>query len=80
MLYGFDVYKGIYHQCFYQRKSLVCDIVEPFRVLIDWALRKAYKLNRIDESDFYKEHHQYKLLYKKSEKYIGIFMESILKK
>lgn len=31
LLYGFDIYKGVYHQVFYQRKSLVCDLVEPFR-------------------------------------------------
>ena len=30
-LYGFDAYKGVYHREFYQRKSLVCDLIEPFR-------------------------------------------------
>ncbi len=29
-LYGFDVYKGVYHQTFYQRKSLVCDFSRTF--------------------------------------------------
>lgn len=43
-LYGFDIYKGVYHQEFYQRKSLVCDLVEPFRPIIDYRIRKAYQL------------------------------------
>ena len=34
-LYGFDTYLGFYHKEFYQRKSLVCDVVEPFRCIID---------------------------------------------
>lgn len=79
VLYGFDVYKGVYHQCFYQRKSLVCDLVEPFRVIIDRAIKKAYRLKRIDEDDFYLEKHQYKLKYKMNEKYISIFSDCIQK-
>lgn len=77
LLYGFDVYKGIYHQCFYQRKSLVCDLVEPFRVIIDRALRRAFRLKRIEEEDFYLEKHQYKLKYKMNEKYMEIFSKEV---
>ena len=51
-LYGFDLYKGVYHQNFYQRKSLVCDLIEPFRCIIDKQLRKAYHLGQIKEEDF----------------------------
>lgn len=43
-LYGFDIYKGFYHQLFFERKSLVCDLVEPFRCLIDKQIRKMYNL------------------------------------
>lgn len=28
-IYGFDTYYGVFHRCFYMRKSLVCDIMEP---------------------------------------------------
>lgn len=28
-VYGFDTYCGVFHKCFYMRKSLVCDIMEP---------------------------------------------------
>lgn len=51
-LYGFDLYCGVLHTLFYQRKSLVCDIVEPFRCIIDARIRKAHSLNQIDQHDF----------------------------
>ena len=40
-LYGFDTYYGVFHKLFYQRKSLVCDIIEPFRCIIDQRIRKV---------------------------------------
>src|SRR3990170_1354175 len=50
-LFGFDTYKGFYHQLFFQRKSLSCDIEEPFRPLIDHQLIKSHNLGQIDEKD-----------------------------
>ena len=41
-LYGFDTYQGVYHQVFYQRKSLVCDLVEPFSPLVDQHVFEHY--------------------------------------
>ena len=52
LLYGFDIYEGFYHRRFYQRKSLVCDIEEPFRAIIDEAMRKSFNLGQIKNSDF----------------------------
>ncbi|NLH92475.1 MAG: CRISPR-associated endonuclease Cas1, partial [Atopobium sp.] len=34
-MYDFDSYVGVLHTEFYKRKSLVCDMVEPFRCIID---------------------------------------------
>jgi len=51
-LFGFDTYKGYYHQLFFQRKSLSCDLMEPGRCLIERALLKAYRLKRIRDEDF----------------------------
>lgn len=34
-VFGFDTYTGFLHRQFYMRKSLTCDLVEPFRVIID---------------------------------------------
>ena len=77
-LYGFDIYKGIYHQAFYQRKSLVCVIVEPFRCIIDKSILKAYHLGQFKECDFIKKEHEYKLDTKKIKFYNGWLLQSIM--
>lgn len=51
-LYGFDIYKGVYHQNFYVRKSLMRDLQEPFRCIIDNQVKKAYGLGQIKDDDF----------------------------
>jgi CRISPR-associated protein Cas1 len=77
-LYGFDVYCGVYHTFFYQRKSLICDLVEPFRCIIDARLRKAYNLGQIEEKDFYTRNNQFFLSYKNQGKYTKLFVKDIL--
>ena len=77
-MYGFDVYVGILHREFFHRKSLVCDIEEPFRPIIDAALLKALNLGQIDEKDFWKNQNQYILTWKNSAKYVEIFIKAIL--
>lgn len=77
-MYGFDVYVGILHTQFFHRKSLVCDLEEPFRPIIDAALIKAKNLGQIDENDFWKNQGQYILPWKKSAPYIEIFIKSIM--
>lgn len=42
--FGLDTYKGVYHTQFFARKSLVCDLMEPFRCLIDNRTRTALTL------------------------------------
>ena len=77
-LYGFDTYQGVYHQIFYQRKSLVCDLVEPFRTIIDQRIRKAYKLGQIHEEDFSFINGQYKIFGKQSQPYIAFLLKGLL--
>lgn len=77
-LYGFDLYQGVYHRCFYQRKSLVCDLVEPFRCIIDKQVKRAYGLNQLNENDFVKRSNQYFLKPEKNKEYIKWIFESIL--
>lgn len=77
-IYGFDIYCGVYHTFFYQRKSLVCDIVEPFRCIIDRRLRKAHNLGQIDEKDFFQQDHRWNLQWKSQQKYIRLFMKDIM--
>lgn len=78
-MYGFDVYVGILHTEFFQRKSLVCDLEEPFRVIIDEALIKAMNLGQINEKDFWHNQDQYILTWKYSKKYVGLILENLLK-
>lgn len=77
-LYGFDVYFGFYHRLFYQRKSLVCDVQEPFRCIIDKALLKAQKLGQINEKDFTTRRGTYELKFKEARKYSEIFLKAIM--
>lgn len=77
-IYGFDVYQGVYHRQFYQRKSLVCDLVEPFRSVIDMRIRKAYNLGQIKEDDFDIQQGQYVLYGKKSKPYMIWLLEELL--
>lgn len=77
-IYGFDLYWGVYHKLFFQRKSLVCDMVEPFRCIIDYRIRKAYALNQINEKDFSKINGAYVLFGKESKKYVSFIMQDLL--
>jgi len=78
-LYGFDTYYGVYHKLFFQRKSLVCDIIEPFRGIIDRRIRKSYNLKQIDENDFFLRNGQYFIKSEFGKKYSEIFLKEILK-
>lgn len=79
-LYGFDLYKGNLHQCFYQRKSLVCDLVEPFRCIVDQQLKKAFNLGQIKADDFKQIKGQYVLSYDKSKVYTKWLLGALLEK
>lgn len=77
-LYGFDLYQGVYHRSFYQRKSLVCDIVEPFRCVIDKQIKRAYGLKQMQEEDFREQKGQYFLKIEKNKDYTRWLIQSIL--
>lgn len=77
-MYGFDVYVGILHTQFFHRKSLVCDLEEPFRPIIDAALIKAMNLSQINEKDFWKNQQQYILPWKNSVPYVEIFVRALM--
>lgn len=77
-VYDFDVYQGVLHTNFYMRKSLVCDLMEPFRPIIDWRVRKGINLGQFKEEDFLVVSNQWQLEYKKSNVYSMIFLEDLL--
>lgn len=78
LLYGFDVYEGFYHRRFYERKSLVCDLVEPFRCIIDLTIRKSYNLGQINPKDFFESNGGYHIRPECIQKYSRIFSRAIL--
>ncbi|GMO22513.1 MAG: type I-C CRISPR-associated endonuclease Cas1c [Termitinemataceae bacterium] len=77
-IYGFDSYVGVLHRQFYQRKSLVCDLVEPFRAIVDMSLRKALNLGQCHEEDFIIKQRQYFIYGKNAAPYIQRFIKNIL--
>lgn len=77
-LYGFDSYKGVYHTLFFQRKSLACDIMEPFRSIIEKKILKSFRLKQIDEKDFTIRKGKYELSFENQKKYIRLFSDAIM--
>lgn len=78
-LYGFDVYYGFYHKLFFQRKSLVCDIIEPFRCIIDRKIKKGFNLKQINLDEFYLRNGQFYIKRDFNKKYSQFFLKEILK-
>lgn len=76
--YGFDIYKGNLHQEFYKRKSLVCDVIEPFRPIIDYRIRKMHSLKELDTVNFILVQGKYTIDWKDNTKIMMMFLEAIL--
>jgi CRISPR-associated protein Cas1 len=77
-LFGFDLYVGVYHQLWFQRKSLVCDLVEPFRGLIDQATRKNINYKKFQKSDFDIRQNRYYLKRSCSQKYYEAYYKEVI--
>ena len=77
-VYGFESYYGVLHRCFYMRKSLVCDLMEPMRPIVDYTVRKAINLGQCKQEDFEQCDYRWCLKYKKNPAYIQFLMEGIL--
>ena len=77
-LYGFDTYKWVYHTIFYERKSLICDLMEPRRCIIDQKIKNMANLWQINEEDFVFIKWEYQLSYSKSKEYTKHFLEVIV--
>lgn len=77
-LHGFDTYKGHYHKLFFQRKSLSCDIMEPFRCIIDKQILKSYNLKQVNLKDFKAVNKKCALDFQHGKKYSEIFFEAIM--
>ena len=77
-VYGFDIYKGNLHQEFYKRKSLVCDLIEPFRPIVDYKIRKSFNLGCFNNYEFFVDKGQYSLNWKYNSDFLQIMLEEIM--
>lgn len=77
-LFGFDLYVGVYHQLWFKRKSLVCDLMEPFRCIVDHQFRKAFNYGTFKTSDFEVTNKAYRLKIGLHTKYTQEFYTAII--
>ena len=78
-LFGFDPYVGVYHQLWFKRKSLVSDLMEPFRCIVDHKIRNSLKYGTFKPEHFekYKNAYYLKQGYKKI--YVEAFFQAIIR-
>lgn len=77
-LFGFDLYVGVYHRLWFKRKSLICDLIEPFRCIIDHATLLAFNRKQFSERDFLLVKKEYHLKHEKSSEYYQVFFEALI--
>lgn len=77
-MFGFDVYVGVYHRLWFKRKSLVCDLVEPFRGIIDNAVRTGINRGQIKAGDFEVFKGEYRLKRDCNKEYNKFFFEVLI--
>lgn len=77
-MFGFDLYVGVYHRLWFKRKSLVCDLMEPFRCIIDSQVRKSFNLSQFSKDDFKVEKGEYILKLEKNSEYCKVFYNALI--
>lgn len=77
-MFGFDLYVGVYHRLWFKRKSLVCDLMEPFRCIIDHAALLAFNRKQFSEKDFILIKQEYHLKYEKCADYYRVFYDELI--
>ncbi len=77
-MFGFDLYVGIYHRLWFKRKSLVCDLIEPFRCIIDHATLLAFNRKQFSDKDFTLVKQEYRLKYEKCADYYKVFYDALI--
>ena len=77
-MFGFDLYVGVYHRLWFKRKSLVCDLMEPFRPIIDKAVRTAWNRRQFSEQDFVVHKGEYRLKHEKNGDYCRVIFDALI--
>ena len=77
-MFGFDLYVGVYHRLWFKRKSLVCDLMEPFRCIIDKTIRIAVNRRQISEKDYEVHKGEYRLKRELNKDYSKLFFDALV--
>ena len=77
-MFGFDIYVGVYHRLWFKRKSLICDLMEPFRCIIDRTVRTSINRMQFNESDFAIYKGEYRLKPEKNKEYSMVFFDALI--
>lgn len=77
-MFGFDLYCGVYHRLWFKRKSLVCDLMEPFRCIIDRVVKKSFNLNHFKKEHFKLMKNEYVLMHEHTGLYYKTFFSSLI--
>lgn len=77
-MFGFDLYAGVYHRLWFKRKSLVCDLMEPFRCIIDKTIRTAVNRKQITEKDYDVHKGEYRLKRELNKEYSKLFFDALV--
>ena len=77
-MFGFDLYVGVFHRMWFKRKSLVCDIMEPFRCIIEKTVRTAYHRKQFSEIDFNIQKGEYVLKRDRNSIYCRVFFDALI--
>lgn len=77
-MFGFDLYVGVYHRLWFKRKSLVCDLIEPFRCVIDKTIRTAVNRKQVSEKDYEVHKGEYRLKRDMNKEYSKLFFDALV--
>lgn len=77
-MFGFDLYVGVYHRLWFKRKSLVCDLMEPFRCIIDKTIRTAVNRKQITEKNYDIHKGEYRLKRELNKDYSKLFFDALV--
>ena len=77
-MFGFDIYVGVYHRLWFKRKSLICDLMEPFRCIVDRTVRTAINRMQFKESDFSIYKGEYRLKPEMNKEYSKVFFDALV--
>lgn len=77
-MFGFDVYVGVYHRLWFKRKSLICDLIEPFRCIIDHTIRTSLNRGQIKVADFECFKGEWRLRREHNKSYNRLFFDALV--